>query len=185
MLELLEGAFASTGARIAKVTPADLDRSTPCSAWVVRDLLNHTTGVVARFGAAASRTVSPYGPDHDFVGTDPASVFDQIAEATLQAWAQPGAFDGTTKLGGGAELPAQAAANINFLDTLIHGWDLSKALGDDPTLDPVLATAGYEVAERALKDRPRGPDQAFMPALLVPADASPTERLVAFLGRRP
>jgi len=185
MIELLEGAFASTGAHIAKVTPADLDRSTPCSKWIVRDLLNHTTGVVVRFGAAASRTESPYGPDHDFVGTDPAAAFDQAAKATLQAWSQPGAFEGMTKLSGGFELPAQAAANINFLDTLIHGWDVAKAIGDDPTIDPALATAAYDVAQQALKDRPRGPDHPFMPALPAPADASPTDRLVAFMGRQP
>jgi uncharacterized protein (TIGR03086 family) len=185
MLELLEGAFTSTGAQMAKLTPADLDPSTPCPKWAVRDLVNHTTSVVARFGAAASRSESPFGPDHDFVGDDPGATFDQTAAATLQAWSETGAFEGTVKLGSGAELPARAAANINFLDTLIHGWDLAKALGDDPTIDPALATAAYDVARQVLKDRPRGPDQAFMPAIPVPADAPPTDRLVAFLGRQP
>src|SRR4051812_32625651 len=139
-LDLMQRAFASTGGRIAKVTPADLSTTTPCTEWDVRALLNHTIGVVAGFTATAERKPSPYSDDHDFVGDDPNAAFQHAAKATLHAWSQPGAFDGVVKLGIGFEVPAPVGASINFVDTLVHGWDVSKALGQDPTLDAELAT---------------------------------------------
>ena len=185
MLNHIEEAFAYTGARVAKVTPNDLDTRTPCGEWDVRSLLNHATGVVARFGATASRTTFEYGDGHDFVGDDPGAVFDSVAKTTLHAWSQPGALDGTVKLGAGGEMPAQVAANINFLDTLVHGWDLARAIGQDATIDPDLATAGLEVAHKVVVDSRRGPDLAFGPEITVPDSASPSDKLVAFLGRQP
>jgi uncharacterized protein (TIGR03086 family) len=67
----------------------------------------------------------------------------------------------------------------------VHGWDLAKALNVDPTLDPALAAAALEVAKQIVTDDRRGPGKGFGPALAAPAGASPTDALVAFLGRRP
>jgi uncharacterized protein (TIGR03086 family) len=187
IVDHLGGAFASTGRIVATVTPDGLRAPTPCAEWDVRALLNHATGVVAGFGAAASRTApaAKAETEPDFVGTDPSAQFEQAAAATLAAWGQPGALDGTCVLTGGFELPAQVAARINFLDTLVHGWDLARALNVDPTLDPALATAALEVAKQIVTDDRRGPGKGFGPALAAPAGASPTDALVAFLGRRP
>ena len=183
-LDLIERAFASTGARIAKVTPADLSTKTPCTEWDVRALLDHTIGVVAGFVAAASRTPASDPNEHDFVGDDPSAAYDQAAKAALHAWSQPGALDGTVTLRFG-ELPAPVAASINVVDTLVHGWDLSKALGQDATLDPELATEALERVRAFLPADFRGPGKPFGAEVRVPADASPSDQLVAFLGRQP
>jgi len=187
IVDHLGGAFASTGRFVATLTPDRLRAPTPCPEWDVRALLNHATGVVANFGAAASRTApgAKAETEPDFVGTDPSAQFEQAAAATLAAWGQPGALEGTCVLRGGFELPAQVAARINFLDTLVHGWDLARALNVDPTLDPALATAALEVAKQIVTDDRRGPGKGFGPALAASAGASPTDALVAFLGRRP
>jgi uncharacterized protein (TIGR03086 family) len=187
IVDQLDGAFASTGRIVAKVTPELLGAPTPCDEWDVRSLLNHMTGVVARFGASASRTPPAADPqsERDWVGTDPSAQFEQAAKATLAAWARPGALDGTCLLGSGFELPARVGANINFLDTLVHGWDLARALNLDPTLDPALAAAALDIANMVVTDERRGPGKGFGPPVVIAPGASPTDQLVAFTGRQP
>jgi uncharacterized protein (TIGR03086 family) len=185
LLDHLDGAFTSTGRVMVKVTPGSLGAPTPCLEWDVCGLLDHMTGVMARFAATASRT-DP-GPDtrFDWVDANPAATFDEVAKGTLAAWSQPGALDGMCRVGPGTELPAEIAIRINFLDTLVHGWDLAKALGLDPTLDPALAAAALEAAQMVVRDDLRGPGKGFGAIVALTGGASPTDRLVAFLGRRP
>jgi uncharacterized protein (TIGR03086 family) len=153
IVDRLDGAFASTGRIIALVTPQQLGSPTVCPEWDVRGLLNHTTGVVARMGAAAARTPLA-GERTDWVGAYTRAEFDEAATATLAAWSQPGALDGMCTLSFG-NLPAEVVAGINFLDTLVHGWDLAKAIDVDPTLDPALAAAALEVARMVVtEERP-------------------------------
>src|SRR4051812_21332778 len=122
ILDQLQGAFDYTGAIVATLTPSDLDRPTPCPDWDVRALLNHTIGVVAGFESAADGKPFTGDTDADFVGTDPATSFQEAAKATLHAWSQPGAFDGMCTLPrAGIELPRHVAAAINVVDTLVHG----------------------------------------------------------------
>jgi uncharacterized protein (TIGR03086 family) len=182
-LDRLDGAFASTARVMARVSPDQLSAPTPCVEWDVRGLINHTTGVVARFAASASRTPGTMDPDADWVGTDPRAIFEQAARTNLAAWSQPDALVGTCQIPMG-ELPAELAAGINFLDTLVHGWDLAKALGLDPSLDSALAAAGLEFARMMMRDEFRGP-RGFGPAVAVADGAPTTSQLVAFLGRQP
>ncbi len=186
ILEQLEGAFASTGRIVAGVRPAQLSEPTPCKEWDVGTVMAHATGVIRRFEWTALRqsppAAAPAGPDdldEDFVGA-----YRSAAESTLAAWSRPGALEGTCRLPIGMELPASAAAGINTVDALVHGWDLAKATGQDPTLDPALATAALEFCSTAITDdiRNRGAFDAIVP---VPDVASPTDRLVGFLGRQP
>ena len=184
MLKLLDGAFDSTGRIMANVGPESLADPTPCSDWDVRALINHTTGVVVRFQRTAARQEpSTDGPD-DFVGTDPGLAFNRATKATLAAWSAPDALAGMCRLPIG-EIPAEMAAGINFVDALVHGWDLAKATGQDVTLDPVLAGAALEISKMVIRDDFRGPGKGFGLEVPVSAEASPTDQLVAFLGRQP
>jgi uncharacterized protein (TIGR03086 family) len=182
-LELLDGAYTSTSRIIAKVTADQLGAPTPCRDWDVRQLLNHTTGVIGRFVATASRAEAP--DREDWIGKDPLASYDDATRANLAAWSAPGALDGACTLPIGIELPANAAAGINFIDALVHGWDLATALHLDSTLDPELATAALEVSRMVIQDGFRGPGKGFGYVVEVPAGASPTDQLVAFMGRQP
>jgi uncharacterized protein (TIGR03086 family) len=184
MLALLDGAFASTGRIIGSIRPDALGDPTPCSEWDVRALINHTTWVVARFERTAAGQEPSSGGPHDLVGTDPAAAFDRASAANLAAWSSPHALEGTRRLPIG-EVPAEMAAGVNFIDTLVHGWDLATATGQDPALDPVLAGAALEFSRVAIRDDLRGPGKPFAPIVEVSAGASPTDQMVAFLGRQP
>ncbi len=184
MLELLDGAFASTGRIIRNIRSVDLGGPTPCTDWDVQALINHTTWVVARFERTAADQEPPTAGPDDLVGADPAGAFDRAATANLAAWSAPNALAGTRRLPIG-EVPAEMAAGVNFIDTLVHGWDLASVTGQDPALDPALAGAALEFSKVAIRDDLRGPGKPFAAMVDVSAGASPTDRLVAFLGRQP
>jgi uncharacterized protein (TIGR03086 family) len=67
-------------------------------------------------------------------------------------------------------------------DLAIHGWDLSRAIGADETIDPELVGFIWQ----AWKDREemiRGSGM-FGDKVEVAADADPQTRLLALMGRR-
>jgi uncharacterized protein (TIGR03086 family) len=185
ILEQLEGAFDTTERIVAGIRPEQLSEPTPCKEWDVRTLVDHTTTVLTRFRSTALRQPPPEGAatgdaDDDFIGA-----YRAAAGSTLAAWSGPGALEGNCQMPFGAEWPATTAAGINVTDTLVHGWDLAKATGQDPALDPALAAAVLEFCRTAITDEIRAGRGAFGPMVPVPDDASATDRLVGFLGRQP
>ena len=65
---------------------------------------------------------------------------------------------------------------------MVHGWDLATATGQDGTVDEDLAEQVLAFARMTLTADSRAPHG---PELPVEAGASVTDRLVAYLGRRP
>jgi len=181
-LKLLARTFESTGRIVAGVRPDQMGAPTPCREWDVRALLDHAIGVIAGFAAAAAGE-DPSG-EPPTIGHNPQPAFDTAARATLDAWHRPGALEGMCTIAHGITVPAQVAAGINLIDTLVHGWDLARATGQDSSLDPELATAALEISRQVVTDDIRT-SGAFGPAVPVADAASPTEALVAFLGRHP
>ena len=162
---MLDGAFDGTGRIVAGVDAMQLGAPTPCSEWDVRALINHVTSVVARMRFSAARAAAtPALEDEDFVANDPGPIFQRVAAATLAAWSEPGALDGTC--------------------VLPNGWDLAVATGQDATIDPALAGAALEFSQGFVTDELRGPGRPFRAPVAPPVGASPTDELVAFLGRR-
>jgi uncharacterized protein (TIGR03086 family) len=186
-LEMLERAFDSTGGRIGRLTPDQANLPTPCAEWDVHTLVAHTVGVTATFEAVAAGTPSegdPMALGERLVAGGPAPAFQKAAAATLDAWRRRGSLEGAVVLPTGAEVPAEVGHGICYLDCLVHGWDIAKAARQDATLDPELAEAAIGIAGLIVTDAVRG-SAGFAPAINVGSDTSPTDRLVAFLGRRP
>ena len=167
------------------MTPEQFDLATPCSEWDVGQVLNHLVSTCLLGAGLLGDEVPPVDvapgqlPSVDLVGDDPAGAYVAGTEALLaagvdEAWARPH----QTPFG---EMPGPRLAGFTTLDILVHGWDLAKATGQDPTLDPGLAEDVLGFARQALTEQMRG--QRIGPEIAVDAAASPTERLVAFLGR--
>jgi uncharacterized protein (TIGR03086 family) len=74
--------------------------------------------------------------------------------------------------------------SINLLDTATHSWDIARASGQDANLPDALAETVLAVCHGFVTDDIRK-FAGFDPPVPVGADAGPTERLVAFLGREP
>jgi uncharacterized protein (TIGR03086 family) len=163
---------------IGGVSPDQYVDTTPCQEWTVRDLLTHMIGVVAGLGAAAAG--SP--PERFELATDPADQFDAAATTTLAAWRTPGVLDRVIDAGPGP-MPGRMLAGINLLDTATHSWDLARATGQPAALPDGVAIAALEASRATISPEIR--QGRFGPEVVVPDDADPTDRLVAFLGRTP
>jgi uncharacterized protein (TIGR03086 family) len=178
LIEALEHTFDHTQRVIDDVRADQYDDPTPCSEWTVRDLLEHTIGVVAGLGAAASGT-----PAAAFVlGPDPAAQFRDAAKAAIEAWRRPGVMDELVD-GGPGPMPGRALASINLLDTATHTWDLAVATGQPAQLPDDVARAALEASRATISPEIR--PGRFGPEVSVPTDAGATDQLVAFLGRQP
>ena len=182
----LEKAFASTAAVLANVKADQLDDTTPCASWKVRDLLNHVVGGTYFFSVVAE-TGQPPGTQQepsDFASGDFNSAFEQGARRAVAAFRADGAMEKQMTLPFG-QLPGTVFVNIAATDAFAHGWDLARATGQSSDLDPGLARALLDNARAFVPDAMRGPDgQApFGPRVDVPDWAPPADQLAGFLGR--
>jgi uncharacterized protein (TIGR03086 family) len=185
--DVLERACRSTAAILEMVRSADLDRSTPCASWNVRDVVNHIVGGTGYFAELAEQgAVTDRGDDGDCTATDFAATFRREAERLVAAFRAPDAMTKPMKLPFG-ELPGSVCVWIAAGDIFTHGWDLAKATGQPTDLEPELAGALLAQIMPLLPDSMRGPEgQApFGPRVEVAESAPPADRLAAFTGRHP
>lgn len=181
LLQALGESFDHTEEVLRGVGPGDLDKPTPCPDWDVRALVSHFVGVMVNMGrGAAGDPLLP--PDEAFpVGEDLAGRFRTEADRTLAAWRAQG-LQGEVDVGAGP-MPASVAIGVNLVDTSTHTWDLATATGQPADLPADLATTVLEVAQGFV---PQVRDVVgIAPPVPVGDDAPPTDRLVAFMGRRP
>jgi uncharacterized protein (TIGR03086 family) len=67
-------------------------------------------------------------------------------------------------------------------DVVVHTWDLAKAIGVPPSLDPELVERAYHDARKPSNLRT---SDMFGPPITVPENADVVTKLVALLGRDP
>lgn len=182
LIAALSKTFDHAHSVVGGVNPGHLNNPTPCSEWNVRQLLEHTIGVVDNIGQAVSSGAPPTGPSTAALTGDLAGQFRAAADRTLAAWRSAG-LEGETNIGAGP-MPRQAAIGINLLDTATHAWDLARATGQPEELPVDVAAMILGICKGVITDEVRG-FAGFAPVVAVGADASPTHQLVAFLGRQP
>jgi uncharacterized protein (TIGR03086 family) len=185
-----------TGLRpvVDRVTPADLERPTPCAGWDLRALLEHMAGQDRGFAAAvrAARQgddvdVSAFAP-HPLGPSPAATIADGLDEvvATFAAGA-----DGPVLLPEfDRRVPLPILVQMHLIDTLVHGWDVAAALGVQADygsrLDADVVAAALAMSEQIPDDEYRDtPGASFAHALPAPADADPWSRVLTLLGRDP
>jgi uncharacterized protein (TIGR03086 family) len=172
LLSLYRRGSEWTAEKVAGVT--DLTATTPCDDWALRDLLNHIVETQRYFASAArGEQAAPPGQNPpDIVGADPHADFERARTDVLDAFAPEGVVEKTGPLLG-----------IAFADSLLHGWDVARATGQDARMPDGLAGAAYDVIHGRFTDEQR--KGVFKPEVPVGPDASPQERLLAYTGRDP
>jgi uncharacterized protein (TIGR03086 family) len=105
-----------------------------------------------------------------------------LAARSHAAWLVPGIMDRTFELPAplGTQ-PAPVVASANLLEVVVHGWDIGQATGERVDIPEDLAVPVLAFARQALGGAPRG--EHFGPELAL--GDSPSDDLVAFLGRTP
>jgi uncharacterized protein (TIGR03086 family) len=175
---------------VEAIKPEDLSRATPCAEWTLGDLLAHMTVQHKGFAAAAAgRGADPAVWQVSAPGPDPVADYVMAAETVIAAFAEPGAIErgfALPEIMPGMEFPASQAISFHFIDYVVHGWDVARALGQPFELDADLVQAALPVAEAVPEgERRLRPGAAFRPGLPAPDAASPFDRILATLGRSP
>lgn len=172
LLELYRRAADWTSEKIHGTT--DLTVPTPCTDWQLRDLLNHMLETQRYFvSAGRGESASPPGQTPpDLLSDSPAADFDRARAELIAVFGQAGVIEKT-----------MPALGIAFADALLHGWDVARATGQDPTMPDGLAAAAYQVIHGRFTEEQR--QGVFAPEVPVPDDASAQDRLLAYTGRDP
>ncbi|SDS98416.1 TIGR03086 family metal-binding protein [Actinoplanes derwentensis] len=178
--DLLGKAVPVVTALVARVRDEQLPAVTPCAEFTVRDLLSHLFQVVRNFQLVADRKEVDWGVTPDSLVGDWRADFASEAHQMIIAWADPAVLDGVSP---GMGLPHRTLGLMMVVDLVVHGWDLSRAIGQPYPVDVSLLPAVAEFLD-TMGDMGRKMG-AFGPAVPVPADADRLARLIAGTGRDP
>jgi len=175
------------GGLVATITPADLDRPSPCAGWDLAQLLAHMIGQNHGFADAAESDVG-IEAFADRPVRDPAAEWAASADRVGDALAAAVADDRSVLLAEFAafgRIPAPVLLGMHLLDTVVHGWDVATALGRPfrPDEDLVAATLGVARTIPGGKSREQ-PGASFAP--IVPGEPDdPWALTLHLVGRRP
>jgi uncharacterized protein (TIGR03086 family) len=173
---------------VASVKDDELGKPTPCPAYTVGDLVEHVGGLALAFTAAANKDRNEHNEragagDASRLGDDWRTRIPRDLAALAEAWRQPGAWTGMTRIAGG-DSPAEVVGLVAADELVVHGWDVASALGQPYDAEPELVEAARSfLAMFASPDAPAGPDVAFGPSREVPGDAPPLHHVLALAGR--
>jgi uncharacterized protein (TIGR03086 family) len=187
---LLVGAISYMLGVCALVGPGDLALPTPCTAWDLAMLLAHLSDSMADLETALrTGTLDLERPPDQAVGDPVETLRDRAAQLLCTAYC----CDGPERFVavGGLPVPAGLVACTGAVEIAVHGWDVSAAQGGAGGggagcggARPIPAA----LATRMLRLGPllvTGREGLFAVPVDVPAQASPGDRLVGYLGRRP
>jgi uncharacterized protein (TIGR03086 family) len=192
---LLERAMAYTLGGLLLVTPPAMTNPTPCVGWDLRALLLHmndsllTLHEAIAFGHVdidgdvfgANDPGDPYA-DYGDPALDPVASLRNRACRMIGAWANAPA-PGDISIADRQLTPGIVAA-AGAVEVAVHGWDVARACGQDRQVPAALAEELLDLSPLFVRDADR--PTRFAPRLDLSVDlGSPSDRLVAFLGRRP
>jgi uncharacterized protein (TIGR03086 family) len=175
---------------VSNVKDEALDRPTPCPAYSLGDLIEHVGGMALAFTAAARKERSAY------TEMTPAGQASRLAPdwreriprdltALAQAWADPGAWAGMTRIAGD-DSPAGVVGLVLADELAVHGWDVARASGQPYACEPDILEAALKFLRMfASPDAPAGPEVPFGPARILLDEAPLLDRVVGMAGRDP
>ena len=159
----------------------DWDGPTPVPDWTARDVVRHLVEWVPGFFESGSEVRLHRGPSVD---DDPVGAWEAQAASVQAVLDDPAAAAGTYSNPHTGDLPVdQATDRFYTADVFMHTWDLARSTGQDDTLDPATCAemlAGMQPIEELMRASGQ-----YGPAVAVPDDARPQDRLLGFIGRDP
>jgi uncharacterized protein (TIGR03086 family) len=178
---------------VNNVTPQDLHRATPCEGWNLSQLLAHMTAHHRGFAAAARGDGA--NPAHwdaaavaDPVNKDPAGAYAAAAADVLEAFADDvlTASFALPEFGPGAAFRGSQAIGFHFVDYVVHGWDVARAIDAPFTLPADVISAVLPLVFAVPDgDFRTAPGSVFAPAIGAAEGVSDLDRVLLHLGRSP
>jgi uncharacterized protein (TIGR03086 family) len=204
---LLAGAITYALGACVQVAPWEMTRPTPCTDWNLAALLAHLAASMADLESAIrtgrldldpDEPNNPQWPDEPPKPDEPSQpgrpadrrrrpgrggpvevLRDRAANLLFSCYAHHG--PDRFVLVGGLPLPAGIVACTGAVEIAVHGWDVAAARGRRGPIPPALATRMLRLSPLLVTGR----EGLFAARVQVPSEASPSDRLVAYLGRNP
>jgi len=172
----------------APIGSAELTLPTPCPDWDLARLLGHLCESMADLETALrTGRLDLEGPAASAGGDPVEALRDRAAQLLCAGYC----YDGPERFVavGGLPMPAGLVACTGAVEIAVHGWDVSAArarAGRDGDVPGTPIPAG--LAARMLGLSPllvASREGLFAVPVEVPAQASPGDRLLGYLGRNP
>jgi len=189
---LLASAISYALGACVQVARREMTLPTPCTDWDLEALLAHLAASMAdlesalRTGHLDPEPDDPATPDPDdptipaLDGDDPVELLrDRAANLLFACYAHHGPDQFV--LVGDLPLPAEIVTCTGAVEIAVHGWDVRAARGRGAPIPPALATRMLRLSPFLVTGR----EGLFGTPVQVPAQASPGDQLVAYLGRHP
>ena len=159
------------------------ERTTPCSDWSVRDLLEHLLAVEHRAAVLPAQGSVDGEPVHIAFEGSPGEAFRAGVARVREAWADDAVLDQEMSPPWGT-MPGRAVLGGYVQEHLVHGWDLAAATGQGGEVLADLAEQVLPVARETIPAAARSEDWMPFGEVVEPhPDAGPTEQLANWLGR--
>ena len=185
---LLAGAVSYMLGVCAPLGPGEMALPTPCPHWDLARLLGHLCESMADLEAALRTGCLELDEQVSRAGGDPVEALRDRAAELLCAGYCYGGPDRFVAVGG-LPIPAGLVACTGAVEIAVHGWDVSAARARAGRAGGVRETPiPAALATRMLRLGPllvAGREGLFGVPVEVPAQASPGDRLVGYLGRHP
>jgi uncharacterized protein (TIGR03086 family) len=157
------------------------DQPSPVAHWRARDVVGHLVEWLPAFLEGGAGVRLPAGPP---VADDPVAAWQVHHDAVQSLLEDPGTHARELSNPHIGELPLDEAIDRFYTaDVFLHSWDLARATGQDPALDPgrcAAMLAGMEPFDEVLRQSGQ-----YGPRVPVPDDAPVEDRLIGFIGRDP
>jgi uncharacterized protein (TIGR03086 family) len=166
---------------VEQVPPENWDQPSNLEGWSMRDLVGHVTGSAAKIVTLVEGGEVWKAPSQpaDWKCEDPAARLRELA-ARLQDALSSADLDARPSPQG--EVPLHRALTYPVSDLALHSWDVYRSQDRLVELPEAMLAFCRELVESVPEDMLRRPG-GFGPAQPVPEDATPTARLMAYLGR--
>jgi len=159
----------------------DWDAPAPVEGWTARDVVRHLVEWFPSFLEAGAGVRLASGPSVD---DDPVAAWQVHSDAVQALLDDPTTAEKMLQNRHIGEVPLDRAVDQFYTaDVFMHTWDLSRATGQDETLDAdkcAVMLAGMEPIEDAMRSSGQ-----YGPRVEVPDDADVQTRMLAFIGRNP
>ena len=181
---LLASAISYALGACVQVARREMTLPTPCTDWDLKALLAHLAASMAdlesalRTGHLDLEPDDPATPDPE--GDAPVELLrDRAANLLFACYAHHGPDQFV--LVGDLPLPAEIVTCTGAVEIAVHGWDVRAARGRGSPIPPALAARMLRLSPLLVTGR----EGLFGTPVQVPAQASPGDQLVAYLGRHP
>ncbi|UXA05129.1 TIGR03086 family protein [Mycobacterium sp. SMC-2] len=167
---------------VDRIPPERWDQPSNLDGWSLRELVGHVTGSAAKVVALVENGEvwdRPSQPS-DWLCDNPAARLRELATRLQEAL--PGADLDGMRTSPEGEVPVRRALSYPVSDLAMHAWDIHRSQGRLIELPVELLGLCRRLVESVPEQLLRRPG-GFGPAQAAPDDATPTARLMAYLGR--